>query len=283
MKENILASGENNIKRAIKITIGFIVALLFLSPIYMLIMASFKSQKGIFLDPIGFPNALTFSSGTYADAMKRMDYFQAFSNSVLITVVSTIILIVFASMAAWVLVRYKNKMSSFMFMVFAAAMLIPFQCLMLPLMSVMGVIGGLNQAGLIFAYLGFGSSLSIILYHGFIKGIPVELEEAATLDGCSMFGMFWRVVFPLLSPITTTVAILNIMWIWNDFLLPNLLINANPAWQTLPLKTFFFFGQFSSRWDLATAALILSMIPIIVFYMFAQKKIIKGVIDGAIK
>lgn len=129
---------------------------------------------------------------------------------------------------------------------------------------------------------GFGSSLSIIMYHGFIKNVPLELEEAATIDGANAFQVFWRIVFPLLKSITVTIAILNLMWIWNDFLLPQLVINK-PGWQTIPLKTFYFFGQYSKRWDLATAGLLLGMIPIIVFYIFAQKYIVKGVTDGAIK
>ena len=133
------------------------------------------------------------------------------------------------------------------------------------------------------SYIGFGSALSTLLYFGFIKNIPIELEEAARIDGCSQFKIFWKIIFPILTPTTITVSILNIMWIWNDFLLPNLVINSNPAWRTLPLKTYYFFGQFSSRWDLATAALILCMIPIIIFYILAQKKIMKGMIDGAIK
>ena len=263
--------------------IGFIAAAFFLFPIYVLITDSLKTQKGIFADPIGLPDSNTFSGTNYLKAAERMDYFNALINSLLITIVSTILIIIFTSMAAWVLVRRKTKTSSFLFFMFAISMLIPFQCVMLPLVRVLSDVNILNPIGLIISYLGFGSALSILLYHGFIKGIPLELEEAARIDGCGVFRLFWKIVFPLLAPVTTTVAILNIMWIWNDFLLPSLVINANPDWRTLPLKTFYFFGQFSSRWDLATAALILSMLPIVIFYLLAQKKIIKGVMEGAIK
>ena len=131
-------------------------------------------------------------------------------------------------------------------------------------------------------YLGFGASLSIILFHGFIKNVPVELEEAARLDGCNMVQTFFLVVLPMLKTIMVTVAILNVMWIWNDFLLPQLMINK-PGWQTLPLKTFLFFGQFSKKWDLATAGLIMCMLPIILFYIVCQKHIVKGVTEGAVK
>ncbi len=273
---------ENAILKAIKITAGFLLAGLYLVPIIMLLSASFKTQKNIFKDILGFPDPLVLTN--FGEAMERMDYMRALFNSLFFTIIATVLIVIFTSMAAWVLVRYKSKMSSFIFTLFAVSMLIPFQCVMLPMMSIMGKLNMLSPTGLIFAYVGFGSALSIVLLHGFIKSsIPVELEEAAVIDGCSMFGVYFRVVLPLLGPIITTVGILNIMWIWNDYLLPSLVIGSNVEWRTLPLKTFYFFGQFSSRWDYASAALILSMLPIIVFYMFAQKKIVKGVIDGAIK
>ena len=131
-------------------------------------------------------------------------------------------------------------------------------------------------------YIGFGSSLAIILYHGFIKGIPLELEEAALLDGCNIFQIYWYIVLPLLKPITVTVGILNVMWIWNDFLLPQLVINR-PQWQTIPLRMFYFFGQFSKKWHLALAGLVIAMIPIVLFYFVMQKHIVKGITQGAIK
>lgn len=276
-------TGENKVAKYIKIIIGFLVAILFLVPIYILVTASVKTQGQILTDPIGFPNPFTFDN--YPEAIKKMDYFNALWNSVWITLASTAVIVVFSSMAAWVLVRYKTKTSKFMYIAFAAALLIPFQCVMLPLMKVMGRNGGLgilNPGGLVFAYLGFGCSMAIMLYHGFIKGVPVELEEAAVIDGCGMFRTYWRIVFPLLSPITTTVAILQIMWIWNDYLLPRLVLQ-NPNWYTLPLQTMNFFSSLTSRWDIATAALVMTMLPVIIFYIAAQKKIIKGVVDGAIK
>lgn len=276
-------TGENKVAKYIKIVIGFLIAIVFLVPIYILVTASVKTQKQILLDPIGFPNPFTFDN--YPEAIKKMDYFNALWNSVWITIVSTAVIVVFSSMAAWVLVRYKTKMSKFMYLAFSASLLIPFQCVMLPLMKVMGKNGGLgilNPAGLVLAYLGFGCSMAIMLYHGFIKGVPVELEEAAVIDGCGMFRTYWRIVFPLLSPITTTVAILQIMWIWNDYLLPKLVLQ-NPNWYTLPLQTMNFFSALTSRWDIATAALVMTMLPVIIFYIAAQKKIIKGVVDGAIK
>ncbi len=290
-------TGENKFFKYFKIVIGFLVGILFLLPIFILLMDSFKNQRGILTDVLGWPNPFIFDN--YPKAMEKMNFFNSLWNSVWITILSTALILLFSSMAAWVLVRYRTKMSKFIFLLFAVALLIPFQCVMLPLMTIMGSgdilsfnIGNtnfaltglniLNPGGLVFAYLGFGSSMAIMLYHGFIKGVPEELEEAAMIDGCSMFKTFWKIVFPLLSPINTTVAILQIMWIWNDYLLPSLVLK-NQSWYTLPLQTSKFFSTFTSSWDIATAALILSMLPVVIFYLIAQKKIIKGVVDGAIK
>lgn len=261
---------------------GIVLALLFMFPILILFINSFKSLKNIYLNVLGFPNTKTFTLQNYPEAFEKLEFFQSFMNSFVITVVSTILLVVFCSMASWVLVRNKNKTSKIIFLIYASATLIPFQCVMLPLVKLMDMLHMMNRPGIIIMYLGFGSSLSIILFHSFIKNIPTELEEAAIIDGCNMFQAFFFVVFPLLKTIIITVAILNSMWIWNDFLLPQLMINK-PGRQTLPLKTFLFFGQFSKKWNLATAGLIMCMIPIIVFYIACQKHIVKGITEGAVK
>jgi raffinose/stachyose/melibiose transport system permease protein len=212
-----------------------------------------------------------------------MDYLKVFMNSLMITVASNILIVVFCSMAAYMLVRTKKKISNIIFMTFVAAMVIPFQSIMIPLVKVAGNFGLLNSLwGLIFMYLGFGSGMAIFLYHGFMKGIPVELEEAAIIDGCSPFGVFWRIVFPLLKPITVTIVILNSLWIWNDFLLP-MLVLQDPELRTIPLATFFFFGQYTKQWDLALAALVISIIPLLIFFFSMQKHIIKGITSGSIK
>lgn len=255
---------------------------LFLSPIYIVLTNSFKTQKGIFINVMSLPFGEFFSLKNYKEAFIQLDFIRSFTNSFLITVSSTLLIIVLTSMAAWMLVRTKSRISTVIFMFFAAAMLIPFQSVMLPLIKIMGKIGFLNPYGLVFMYVGFGASLSIILFHGFIKSIPRELEEAAVIDGCNTLQVFRYVVFPLLRPTAVTVGILNIMWIWNDFLLPQLVINK-PEWHTIPLKMFFFFGQFSKKWHLALAGLVIAMIPIVIFYIFAQKYIIKGITEGSIK
>jgi len=262
--------------------VGISVALMFLAPLYIVFTNSFKTAKGIFMNVLSLPAKGTFTVNNYIQAFDDLNFMHSLMNSLLITIISTTLIVVFASMAAWMLVRSKSKWSTFLFFLFAVAMLIPFQSVMLPLINILGKLNLLNPAGLILAYLGFGSSLSIVLYHGFIKSVPLELEEAALLDGCNKLQVFWLIVFPLLKPITVTVSILNVMWVWNDFLLPQLIINR-PEWHTIPLKMFYFFGQYSKRWDLALAGLVIGMIPIIIFYFFAQKHIVKGITQGSIK
>ena len=185
-------------------------------------------------------------------------------------------------MAAYALERIKSKFSTVTFMVFVAAMLVTFQSVMIPLVALFGKAQMLNQIGIIFMYLGFGGSMSIFLYHGAMKSIPRALDEAAIIDGASRWQVFWKVIFPMLKPTTVTVAVLNTMWIWNDYLLPSLVINS-PTTQTIPLKMFFFFGQYTKQWHLALAGLVIAILPVIIFYFFMQKQIIKGVADGAVK
>lgn len=260
--------------------LGVILSIAFLFPIYVLAINSFKPLRDIYKNAINFPE--TWSVENYIKAFDRLNFFNSFTNSLKITGLTVVIIIFISSLAAWALVRYKTRASNVIFMIFASAMLIPFQCVMLPLIRNMGQLHLLNTPGLIFMYQGFGCSMAIILFDGFIKNIPLELEEAATIDGCGMFRRFFCIVLPLLKPIIVTVAILNVMSTWNDYLLPSLVINKEGI-QTLPLKTFLFFGQFAKKWDLATAGLVLCMIPIIIFYLCCQKYIVKGVTEGAVK
>ncbi len=273
---------KKKIKKIVLVIFSILLAVLFLSPLYIVFTNSFKTQKGIFMNVLSLPFGPFFTLENYKEAFIQLNFIHSFKNSLFITIFSTVFIIIFASMAAWMLVRTKTLYSQFIFFLFAASMLIPFQSVMLPLINVMGWLKMLHPVGLIFIYVGFGSSLSIILYHGFIKGIPKALEEAAIIDGCNTFQVFWKIIFPLLKPTTVTVSILNTMWIWNDFLLPQLVINK-PQWHTIPLRMFYFFGQYSKKWNLALAGLVIAMIPIVIFYLSAQKHIIKGVTDGSIK
>lgn len=269
-----------SIGKTLLFLVGLIAAALYLSPVLILVNSSFKTLKEIYLDILALPEK--FSLMNYRSALEALDFGQTFLNSIVITVTATVLILMVSSMAAWALARYKTRTSKILFMVFAAAQLIPFQCVMLPLVDFMDKLHLMNRPGLIFMYVGFGCSMSIVLFHGFISNVPKELEEAATIDGCNMFQTFFMIVLPLLKTILVTVAILEVMWIWNDFLLPQLVINK-PGWQTLPLKTYLFFGQFTKKWDLATAGLVLCMLPIVIFYLTCQKYIVKGVTEGAVK
>jgi raffinose/stachyose/melibiose transport system permease protein len=212
-----------------------------------------------------------------------MNFGSALINSLLVTTISVTVIILCSSMLAYYLVRTNSKLSKVIFMSLVASMIIPFQSLMIPFVTIFGNIGLLNSRGmLIYFYLGFGISMATFMYHGFIKSIPIELEEAAIIDGASQIQVFFKVVFPMLSPTTATIAILDVLWVWNDFLLPSLVL-VNDDVRTLPLSTFYFFGKYTANYSVAMAALVLVLLPILIFYFIMQKKIIAGVADGAIK
>lgn len=262
-------------------------ALLFLSPIYIMLVNSFKTRSELYENALALPSSFSFEY--YAQAMDKMNFLSAFGNSLLVTLVSVVFIVTLASMTAWMLVRTDNRLSQIIFMILVSTMLIPFQTLMMPLMQVMGWIGRtlhvpmLNtHGGLIFMNIGFHASMAVFLYHGFIRSVPVALEEAATIDGCSKLGVFWRIVFPMLKTITITVAILDVIMMWNDYLLPSLTL-SDKTLRTIPLSTFYFFGEFTIVWNLAMAGLTLSIIPVVVFYFSAQKHIIRGIAEGAVK
>jgi raffinose/stachyose/melibiose transport system permease protein len=261
--------------------LAILLGLLFLVPFYYVFSNSLKPFAEILTNTSALPKVLMFDN--YVNAFEKLNFLTVFKNSLIITIGSNIVLVIFCSMAAYMLVRTKKKISNIIFMTFVAAMIIPFQSLMIPLIKTAGNLGLLNSIwGLVFMYLGFGSGMTIFLYHGFIKGIPLELEEAAIIDGCTRFGVFWRIVFPLLKPITVTIVILNSLWIWNDFLLPSLVLQ-DPELRTIPLATFFFFGQYTKQWDLALAALVIGIIPLLIFFFTMQKHIIQGITSGSIK
>ncbi|MGW7158649.1 carbohydrate ABC transporter membrane protein 2, CUT1 family [Paenibacillus sp. OK060] len=264
-----------------------IISLVFLSPIYIVIVNSFKTRAELYENVLSLPG--TFSFEYYITAIKKMNFLVALGNSLYVTIVTVIFVIVLASMTAWMLVRRDNVMSKIIFFLFVATMLIPFQTLMMPLMQVMDWIRThlhlpvLNtHGGLIFMNIGFHAGMAVFLYHGFIKSIPVALEEAAVLDGCSTLGVFWKIVFPLLKSISVTVAILDVIASWNDYLLPSLVLSEKGL-RTIQLSTFYFFGEFTIVWNQAMAGLTLTIIPIVIFYAIAQKYIIKGIAAGAVK
>ncbi len=276
-----------NIKKILINGFMMIFCLLYLFPIYIIVVNSFKNRSELYEDILGLPSRFSFTY--YEEAMRKMDFLRSFGNSFIVTVISIFFIVIFASMTAWMLVRKDNFLSNIIFFIFVATMLIPFQTLMMPLMQEMGWIRDKlhipmidTLGGLIYMNIGFGASMAVFLYHGFIKTIPISLEEAATIDGCSVFGVFWKIVFPMLMPTTVTVIILDVIWIWNDFLLPSLVLSSKTN-RTIPLSTASFFGQFTIQWNMAMAGLTLTIIPVIIFYLLAQKYIIKGVTAGAVK
>lgn len=258
---------------------GVSLALLWLSPFYLMIANAFKTKKEIFTDVLGLPKELT--TANFVQAFIDLDFLKSLFNSVIITILGVGVIIIFSSMAGYALARNKSKLSGIILLVFVAAMLIPFQSVMIPLVSIFGKADMLNRTGLIFMYLGFGSSLSIFLYHGAMTGISNSMDEAAIIDGANKFQVFCKIIFPLLKPISVTVGILNVIWIWNDYLLPSLILSDSSA--TIPIKMFLFFGQYTKQWHLALAGLTIAVIPVIIGYFFAQKQIIEGVSEGAVK
>ncbi len=267
--------------------IVIVLCALFLFPIYLVIVNSFKNRSELYENIMALPSKLSFEY--YGNAMEKMDFLRSFGNSLIVTIVSILFIVLFASMTAWMLVRSNNFFSKLIFNLLVATMLIPFQTLMMPLMQEMGWVRDTlhipmldTLGGLIYMNIGFGASMAVFLYHGFVKSVPVSLEEAAQIDGCSKLGIFFKIVFPMLKPTTVTVAILDVIWIWNDYLLPSLALSSK-ANRTIPLSTAAFFGQFTIQWNMAMAGLTLTIIPVIIFYLCAQKYIIKGVAAGAVK
>lgn len=277
----------NKFKNIILNILALGLCFIYLSPLYIIFVNSFKSRSELYENILALPSSFTFEY--YTQAIRKMEFLNAFKNSFMVTILSIFIIVILASMTAWMLVRYDNKISRIIFMILVSTMLIPFQTLMMPLMQEMGWITRnlkipmVNTIlGLVYMNIGFGASMAVFLYHGFIKSIPTALEEAATIDGCNKLQTFWYIVFPILKPTTMTVIILDVIWIWNDYLLPSLMLSSK-ANRTIPLSTASFFGQFTIQWNMAMAGLTLTIIPVIIFYIFAQKYIIKGVASGSVK
>lgn len=261
--------------------LGLLLAVLFLSPFYIIIINAFKTQRDFFTDVLAFPEYLYLDN--FKQAIHDTKYFKTIGNTVFVTSGSLVLIIITASMAAWRLTRtYERKISKIIYYMLVAGMLVPFQGIMLPFVKWIDQLGLMNKTGMWFIYMGFGASMAMFLIGSFVSGIPREIEEAGIIDGCGIWQLFWRVVFALLKPILLSVVFLDLIWIWNDYLMPSLIINQ-PGNQTLPLMVFQFFGGQFKKWSLALAGLLLVMAPVVVFYMFAQKWVIKGIADGAVK
>lgn len=261
-------------------------------PFFVVIINSAKASLEIITNPIQMPEDWLQLFRNIADiwTKRTIRYPSSVLSSVIITVFSLALISVFSAMAAWVLVRTKNRKSTLIFFLFLSGLVIPFQVVMFPLVSLFRIIREtLNirmlrtYHGMILAYIGFGAPLAVFMFHGFIKTVPMALEEAATIDGCSKPRTFFSIILPILKPIFVTVIILNVIWIWNDFLLPSLILGVGQDIQTIPLAIRAFAGSFVKKWDLIMTAVLMAALPIVIGFLFGQKHIIKGMVAGSIK
>lgn len=259
-------------------------SVLFLVPIIIVIINSFKSRIYISSQPLKLPNAETFVAlENYINGVTSSDFFSAFLRSLFITVVSVILIVLFASMAAWYIVRSNSKITKGIYYMLVFSMIVPFQMVMYTMTYVTNRANLDNVFGITFVYLGFGAGLSVFMLCGFIKSIPLEIEEAAMIDGASPVQAFFTVVFPMLKPTAITVAILNTMWIWNDYLLPYLVLGSDKKTIPVAIQLAMQGAYGSTDYGGFMAMLVLAIVPIIIFYIFCQKYIIKGVVAGAVK
>jgi len=259
------------------------VSLLFIAPILLVLLNSFKGKLFILNDPFAFPNAESFTGfDNYTSGVADTNFFRAFGWSLFITVFSVAIIVLFSAMTAWYIIRRNTLFCRGLYFVFVFAMIVPFQMVMFPLTAVATRLHLDNPVGILAVYLGFGSAQAVFLFSGFVKSVPLAVEEAAVIDGCTPIKAFFAVIFPMLAPIAITVAILNAMWIWNDFLLPYLLIGSE--YRTIPVAVQYLRGGYGSiDWGYMMAVIIMAVIPIIVFYFACQRYIIEGVTAGSVK
>lgn len=276
-----------NTRNKVQNTISFIALALLaaytLAPIIIVLMNSFKGRFFISDAPFAIPTSETFVGiKNYFSGIEKTGFIKAFGYSLFITVFSVGAVVFFTSMTAWAITRVKSKISSIIYYMLVFSMIIPFQMVMFTMSKMANIMHLDNPVGIIVLYLGFGAGLSVFIFSGFVKGIPIEIEEAAMMDGCNPLQLYFLVVFPVLKPVTVTVAILNTMWIWNDYLLPYLVIGNN--YKTIPIAVQYLQGGYGSR-DMGAmmACLVMTIIPIIIFYFTSQKSIIKGVTAGAVK
>ena len=285
MDMNERAARNKKISHAVMIIILLLAFVCFIFPFVLVVINVFKVKADITADPLALVGSHGFTIENFPEAMEKMNFLLSFGNSLVITILSTVITISLASMAAFVIVRNNWKACGLLFGLMVASMVIPFQVLMVPLVSLYGgLLDILNhRATLIFMHVGFSLSMATVMFHGAINtNVPVSLEEAATIDGCTRWQTYWKVVFPLLKPTIATVAIIDAMAFWNDYLLPSLVL-AKKELYTIPIATQVFYGTYSTDIGLVMAALLLAMLPILILYVFLQRYIVEGVTSGAVK
>lgn len=282
---NEKAAAQKKVKNVITWLILLVLFVVFIFPFFMVIINVFKNKADITIDPLALIGKHGFTLDNFPNAMAKMNFWVTFGNSLLITVTSTVFAIMLSAMAAFVIVRNKWVACNLLFMGMVASMVIPFQVLMIPIVSLYGgVFGVLNhRLTLILMHIGFSLSMATFMFHGAIHtNIPLELEEAAFIDGCTRWQTYWKIVFPLLKPTIATVAVIDAMGHWNDYLLPSLVLGRKELY-TLPIATQVFYGTYSTDIGLVMAALLLAMLPILILYLFLQRYIVEGVTSGAVK
>ncbi|WP_316609703.1 carbohydrate ABC transporter permease [uncultured Ruminococcus sp.] len=283
MSENQKAATRKKIAHVFMWIVLFALFICFIFPFFLVLINVFKTKGDITADPLSLIGAHGFTFKNFPEAMQKMNFLTVFGNSLIITICATLLTIIFSSMTAFVFVRNGRwKLCTIMFSLMIASMVIPFQVLMVPLVSVYGSILN-SRITLILMHVGFSISMAVFMFHGSIKtNIPLELEEAATIDGCNRWQTYWKVVFPLLKPTIATVGIINAMAFWNDYLLPSLVLKKKNLY-TIPIATQAFYGTYSTDIGLIMAALVLAMLPILILYVFLQRYIVEGVTSGAVK
>lgn len=263
---------------------GFMIfiAIIYIYPIYLMLINSLKPFGEVVTDVISLPTKLEFENYQYV--IDKMDYGRLFMNNMFITTTGIIGIVIFSSIAAYIMDRRKTKYTAFANLVIITPMLIPFQTIMITLLKVMNVINLTDSTwGLGIQYWGFGIPMATFIYYNFMQTIPKELDESAKIDGASTLKTFVSVIFPLLKSVTATVVVLDIMWIWNDFLLPLLMVNNSPKTKTLVLSAYTFVGQFNTQWHYAMTAMVLAVLPSIIFFILLQRHVVEGVVAGAVK
>ncbi len=276
---------SKTVRAVIRTVVTILIFLVYMFPFYMIVLNSFKEKRDIIRMPLSWGGERGFTLDNYVEAFEAMDFLNVFKNSIIITGVSVVLIILFSSMCAYIFVRKDWKINKILFLLMMFSMVIPFQVVMIPLISIYGGVFNIlnHRATLIFMHLGFSVSMSVFMYHGFIRGsIPLSLEEAAQIDGASRIRTFFQIVFPLLKPTTATLVILYAMSLWNDYLLPSLILTGKDLY-TIPIATKLFQGAYGNDMDLLMAALVMAIIPVIILYLVLQKYIIAGVVAGAVK
>ncbi len=273
---------KRNINTLLITVILVIFLVIYLLPLVLMITNSFKTYSEVMLNALSTPKAIIFDN--FKKVFQTMNYPKAFFNTFIISLIGVAGIVVFGSMAGYKLARAKGKLSKYTFLYCIMPMMIPFQSFMITLVQVSRGMHLTNSVlGVTVVYWGLGAPMAIFLYQGFAKGIPMELEEAAIIDGCNQFELFTKIIFPLLKSVTAAVIVVNAMWLWNDFLLPLLVLGTEKKVQTLQLAAYSFMGQYKMEWQNIMAAAILIIIPALIIYLVFQKHIIKGMIAGAVK